>query len=223
MAQAAAAESARGRGRPARLSAERIVEAAVELLRREPDAAVTVKRVADAVGAAPMALYRYFPDREALMQAAADHVMATMARVTLADGPWQERLRGWMRGGHESLLPYPQLLPYMVSTQQPAWLPALVRLADLLGPLGLGADDLALAAVLISSTIVGHAVYESRRRSAEQTTAVLQRALQERPAAEKDVVGPLIPGLPAAYARLHDTVLDQTIATLEGLGRQQGR
>jgi TetR/AcrR family transcriptional regulator, tetracycline repressor protein len=223
MAPAAASESGRGRGRPARLSAEQITLATVELLQQEPNAAVTVKRVADAVGAAPMALYRYFPDREALLQAAADHVVATMARITLDDGPWQQRLSTWMRAAHERLLPYPQLLPYMVSTQQPAWLPMLLRCSELLAPLELGEDDLALAAVLIGSSIIGHAVYESRRRSAEQTTAVLYRALEDRPAAEQDAIRPLVDGLPAAYARLHDTVLGQTIATVEALAQRGER
>ena len=223
MAPAAAQERGRGRGRPARLSAEQITLATVELLRHEPDAAVTVKRVADAVGAAPMALYRYFPDREALLQAAADHVVATMARITLDDGPWQQRLSAWMRAAHERLLPYPQLLPYMVSTQQPAWLPALMRCSELLAPLDLDKDDLALAAVLIGSTMIGHAVYESRRQSAEQTTAVLYRALEDRPAAEQDALRPLVAGLPAAYARLHDTVLSRTIATVEGLAQAKAQ
>jgi hypothetical protein len=146
-----------------------------------------------------------------------------MARIMLDDGPWQQRLGTWMRAAHERLLPYPQLLPYMVSTQQPAWLPMLLRCSELLAPLDLDEDDLALAAVLIGSSMIGHAVYESRRRSAEQTTAVLYQALEDRPAAEQNAIRPLVDGLPAAYARLHDTVIGQTLATVESLTRHRER
>src|SRR5260221_8286544 len=58
----------RGRGRPSRLSREQIIVAAAELVAREPGTSLTIKRVAEAVGAAPMALYRYFPDRDDLLQ-----------------------------------------------------------------------------------------------------------------------------------------------------------
>ncbi len=87
MTQVAIGPDRRGRGRPPRLSRERIVEGAVEVLLAEPAVSLTIKRVADAVGAAPMALYRYFPDRDALLQATADHVLEAMERAPIADGP----------------------------------------------------------------------------------------------------------------------------------------
>lgn len=121
MTQVATGPDRRGRGRPPRLSRERIVEGAVEVLLAEPAVSLTIKRVADAVGAAPMALYRYFPDRDALLQATADHVLEAMERAPIADGPWPDRLRAWMRAGQANLRPYPQLMPYMTTTRHPAW------------------------------------------------------------------------------------------------------
>jgi TetR/AcrR family tetracycline transcriptional repressor len=209
----------RGRGRPARLSAERIVEAAVELLRGEPAVSLTVKRVADAVGAAPMALYRYFPDRETLLQAAADHVLNTTEEIRVPPGPWQDRLRAWMRAGQERVEPYPQLLPYMVATEQPAWLPALARLTEILSPLDLEPEDQALAVTLVGSAVIGYAAYESHRLPAERALHRLERALATRPAAEGDAVRPLLSCLPAAYRRLHDQIIEQTVTTIAGLGR----
>lgn len=208
----------RGRGRPARLSPEQIVAAAVALLEHDPDAPLTIKQVADAVGAAPMALYRYFPDREALMQAAADHVIVRIPRITLPDGPWQDQLRAYMRGAQERLRPYRQLLPYMTASEQPAWLPLLIRMADLLAPVGLDDENFALSATLISATIIGHAGYENHGRLAQQTAA-LQDALASRTESERAAVGRVLPLLPAANARLHDTLVNQTIATIASLGR----
>jgi TetR/AcrR family tetracycline transcriptional repressor len=211
----------RRRGRPPRLSRDQIVEAAVDLLEREPDVTLTIKRVAEAAGSAPMALYRYFPDREALLQAMADQVMATLQPSRPADGIWQDQVRDWMRKGRERLRPYSQLLPYMAATRQPAGLPTLARLAAILRPLDLGEDDLALAVMLITSTTLSHAMYETRRRPAEETLAALREALALRPEEERAAVGPLLPRLPSAYARLHDSVLDRTVAAIEALAAPQ--
>ncbi|MFJ9247217.1 TetR/AcrR family transcriptional regulator [Streptomyces sp. NPDC101776] len=205
----------RGRGRPPRLSRERIVEGAVEVLLAEPNVSLTIKRVADVVGAAPMALYRYFPDRDALLQATADHVLEAMRRDPIPDGPWPDRLRAWMRAGQANFRPYPQLMPYMTTTRHPAWIPGLTRLREILTPAGLSDEDLALAVALISSTMLGHAVYEGYRRPDEEMTALLDDTPADDPRAE--ALRPLLTGLPAAHARLHDTILDQTVTTVERL------
>jgi AcrR family transcriptional regulator len=51
---------------------ERIAAAARKLLDREGAEAVTMRRVAKAVGITPMALYRHFADRDGLLNALAD-------------------------------------------------------------------------------------------------------------------------------------------------------
>jgi AcrR family transcriptional regulator len=215
MAQLATGSGRRGRGRPPRLSRERIVEGAVEVLLAEPAVSLTIKRVADVVGAAPMALYRYFPDRDALLQAAADHVLEAMRRDPIPEGPWPDRLRAWMRAGQANLRPYPQLMPYMTTTRHPAWTPGLTRLREILLPAGLSAEDLALAVTLISSTLLGNAVYEGYRRPDDEMTALLDDAPAPDPTT--DALRPLLADLPAAHARLFDTILDQTVTTVERL------
>src|SRR4029077_11707552 len=52
--------------------AERIAAAARRLLDRGGADAVTMRRVAKAVGITPMAIYRHYPDRAALLNALAD-------------------------------------------------------------------------------------------------------------------------------------------------------
>lgn len=221
MTQVATGPGRRGRGRPPRLSRERIVEGAVEVLLAEPAVSVTIKRVADVVGAAPMALYRYFPDRDALLQATADHVLEAMQRDPIADGPWPDRLRAWMRAGHANLRPYPQLMPYMTTTRHPAWLPGLTRLREILTPAGLCDEDLALAVALICSTMLGHVVYDGYRRPDEEMTALLDELPAPDPTA--NALRPLLAGLPAAHARLYDTILDQTVTTVERLAAKPAR
>ena len=53
-------------------TAEKIAAAAGKLLDREGAEAVTMRRVARAVGITPMALYRHFADRDGLLNALAD-------------------------------------------------------------------------------------------------------------------------------------------------------
>jgi AcrR family transcriptional regulator len=212
----------RGRGRPPRLSREQIIDAAVRLARSDPAEPLTIKRVADAVGSAPMALYRYFPDRDDLLHAVADGIMAEMPFVAPQGASWQDELRAWMEHGRATLVPFPQLVPYMASTRKPAWLPSFAILGTMLAPLRLSDDDLALAISLIGTTVVGHALLEARRRPVEETRLSLRAALADLAEADRDRIGGVLDRLPAAYGRIYDVLIERTIATIEGLG-QQGR
>ncbi|MGA4544189.1 TetR/AcrR family transcriptional regulator [Uniformispora flossi] len=212
----------RGRGRPRRLSRDLIVEAAVGLVYEDPNASLTIKSVADAAGSAPMALYRYFPDREDLLHAVADRLTKDLevSITELSPGTWQGQLREWMVLSMESLRPYPRLLPFIVSTRQPAWLPSFVILAKVLEPLALNREDQALAIALVGTTIVGQASLAAARRPPGDMANALRAAMdatEERDAAERAKVGAIIDELPGAFDRLYDTVIDGTIAAIERL------
>src|SRR6185437_11915803 len=75
-------------------TAERIATAARKLLDREGGEAVTMRRVAKAVGITPMALYRHFADRAGLLNALADAGFEELAaRVATADKPGEPEER----------------------------------------------------------------------------------------------------------------------------------
>ena len=59
---------------PAKTSADAIQAAAMDLLEREGDAALTLRRLARVLDLAPNALYRHFPSRKVLVAAMADEV-----------------------------------------------------------------------------------------------------------------------------------------------------
>jgi AcrR family transcriptional regulator len=65
-------------------TAEKIVKAAYRLFDREGAEAVTMRRVAKAVGVTPMAIYRHFPNREALLKRISDENFQTVARAMQA-------------------------------------------------------------------------------------------------------------------------------------------
>ena len=67
-------------------TAAKIAAAARALLDREGPEAVTMRRVADAVGITPMAIYRHYADRDALLNALADHGFEELARALARKG-----------------------------------------------------------------------------------------------------------------------------------------
>ena len=70
---------------PVRTStAERILHAARALFERGGSEAVSMRRVADAVGVTPMAIYRHFPNRDALLKRISDDSFDAIARHWLA-------------------------------------------------------------------------------------------------------------------------------------------
>lgn len=70
------AEARRTAGRPPRLSRERAVEAAVAIVRKGGMEALTMRALADALDATPMALYRHVGDRDELALLVVDRVMS---------------------------------------------------------------------------------------------------------------------------------------------------
>src|ERR1700735_2684780 len=57
----------------------KIIDAAAGLLREHGPEAVTTRRVADQAGVQPPAIYRLFGDKDGLLDAVAEHVMAAFA------------------------------------------------------------------------------------------------------------------------------------------------
>lgn len=64
-----------------------IVAVAARLLREEGAPAVTIRAVAQAAGLQPPALYRFFEDKDALLDAVAEHVFTTYVTEKAAGDP----------------------------------------------------------------------------------------------------------------------------------------
>ena len=83
----------RRRGRPAKLSVEAIVAAALTLLDREGAEALTMRRVGGELGVEAMSLYRHVADRAALLAAIADRLASEIAPRPRGED-WGDALRG---------------------------------------------------------------------------------------------------------------------------------
>ncbi|GAA1595582.1 hypothetical protein GCM10009804_60190 [Kribbella hippodromi] len=100
---------------------ERITAAATYLLTEHGAAGVSMRKVAAAVGITPMAIYQYFPDREALLNAVADAAFAELVRRwESADRPAaaDARLREMLVDHVDFALAQPRLYDYMFTARR---------------------------------------------------------------------------------------------------------
>ncbi|MGI5211727.1 TetR family transcriptional regulator [Plantactinospora sp. CA-290183] len=91
-----------------------IAAAALRVGDREGAPAMTMRRIAAELGCDPMALYRHFPDRQALLDAVAD--------LALADAPdpdpaadWEARLRTVLTGIRRAALAHPGIAGHVAA------------------------------------------------------------------------------------------------------------
>jgi AcrR family transcriptional regulator len=174
-------------------------------------------RAAEAAGASPMSLYRYFEDRDDLIVSVTRHVLRDTGDDSLDDVPWTDRVRAWMTAVYEQAVAHPQLFQMAASGESPAWLTCSARLATILEGAGL-ADNrrLASAVYLIGSTTLGQAMVAAASGS-EMTMPRLYGAISNLTADEAAQVGALIPHLADIGGSGFGLVVEATIAALTSM------
>jgi len=106
------------------LSRERIVLACVALIERDGADAVSMRRVAAELGAAPMSLYNHVPNKAALLDAVAEHIMSEMdldlgaGSDTTTEPDWCDQARALARNFRAVARRYPRSV-LLVITRQP--------------------------------------------------------------------------------------------------------
>ena len=112
-----------GRGRPARLSQEQVIEAAMSLFEDDGPGAFSMANVAKRLGASTMSLYTYFPSRDALLDAVADRVFQLFT-PPLPSECWRAQVQAWLRALREHFQRHPiamEILDWQGHVP-PAWL-----------------------------------------------------------------------------------------------------
>jgi len=134
----------RGRGRPRRLSPEALLDAALALFEEEPDAEFTLAGLARRLDVPITSLYTYFPNRDALLDAAAERVFARFDWAPREDLPWQEEMLSWMHAVRQHFEHHPiaQNLLAWERHISPAWLRVLAPMIALLYAQGLRGPQL---------------------------------------------------------------------------------
>jgi AcrR family transcriptional regulator len=148
---------------------DRIAAAARDLLITEGAAAVSMRRVAAAVGVTPMAIYRHYPNREALLRHVAGTAFAELA-AKFAQPPaadLDERLHGMIDSLLDVALGQPHLYAYVFTEPR----------ADARAMPGQLADSPTLSAVSAALS-EGMATGRFRQDSVEQLTLTFAGLLQ---------------------------------------------
>lgn len=85
--------TSRSRARRPPLDRATIVAAALRLAQRREPGGMSFRALGRELGADPTAVYRHFRDRNELVEAALDQLLATVVDTVPTDLPWRERLR----------------------------------------------------------------------------------------------------------------------------------
>lgn len=112
------AEQAKGRGPKPGLTVDRIVAAAIELADAEGLAALSMRRVAERLGAGTMSLYTYVPSKAELVDLMYDTVCGEVARGEV-EGDWRVRLAAIARANWDLYRRHPWMLQVMAMSRPP--------------------------------------------------------------------------------------------------------
>lgn len=161
----------RARRGPA-LSVDRIVDEAITLADAEGLDAMTLRRVAQRLQAAPMSLYTYVPGRAELLDLMLDRAYAAATTPAMTPGDWRANLEAVARANHALYLSHPWLLA--LASGRPVLGPGVIAKydAELAALDGVGLSDVDLDSVLSLMLSFVHGA----AREAVQALATVERS-----------------------------------------------
>ncbi|MGE5134739.1 MAG: TetR/AcrR family transcriptional regulator [Gemmatimonadota bacterium] len=147
-----------------RLSRDVIVDAYLRLVEAEEGDDISLRRLGSELGVDPTAVYRHFEDKNEIIAAAADRLLA---QVVDADGPggeWRERLRGLLLALRRVYLLHPRaLLALQLSPPKlENGFGNVERCLALLREAGLGDDEVPVAYEALETYTIGATVFDAR-------------------------------------------------------------
>jgi AcrR family transcriptional regulator len=131
------------RGPKPGLAPHDVVQAAIEIADEEGLGAVTMHAVAARLGFTTMALYRYFPSKEALYDAIVDAGMGLPPKPAEPRRNWRDEITSLAHAKRAMLCSRPWLaeLPFVAAPHGPNWLSWLEAVIDVFSHTGLSAAD----------------------------------------------------------------------------------
>lgn len=156
------------RGPKAAATPDEVVRAAVGIADAEGLSAVTMHAVAAKLGFTTMALYRYFPSKETLLDAVIDAGTGEPPRFAEPRADWRSEVTEWAMAKRAMLCARPWLaeLPFVAAPHGPNWLGWLEAISDSLSRTSLTPPD--IGAML--------SIVDGYTRGASDTAVSLARA-----------------------------------------------
>jgi AcrR family transcriptional regulator len=111
---------ASGAGVRGQLSRERIIRATIEVIERDGEDAVSMRRIAAELGSGVMSLYNHVPNKDALLDAVAEYVLADFRAASDAhgaDADWRDQARTLVRLFRTISRRYPRCITVVIMRQ----------------------------------------------------------------------------------------------------------
>ncbi|WP_066934992.1 TetR family transcriptional regulator [Microtetraspora fusca] len=148
-------------GRPAVLSKEKIITAALAVIDQEGLEGLSMRRVGALLGVEGMALYRHVPNKSAMLAAVVDHLTAQAATADLPVGTfWTEALVDFGHRYRAVLLRHPSAVP-LLATHPVSPAAAETLLAPILAAVDradTGIEQIQFAFQSVAVFVLGHAL-----------------------------------------------------------------
>jgi len=103
-----------GRGRPRRTSRDAIIDAAVALLRANPEAPLSLNATARALNVTPMAIYTYFASKDDLQQAVTEALFREFKIKTPKSTTPLEKIVSWAHAMRRHFIERPELINLLI-------------------------------------------------------------------------------------------------------------
>ena len=156
-----------------------IIDVTRQLLDAGGSGAVSIKRIAAALDVVPNAVYRYFPDRDAVLNALVERILGEIDHAAVdAGGPtWRRRLEVLAGEIRRALARQPALVSLMLTMPLDGPNAGAIcdRILDLLAEAGLKDDHAQRAAHLLKAYLLGALALDA---GAEQYAWGLRRVLR---------------------------------------------
>jgi AcrR family transcriptional regulator len=192
-ARSAAAPQAPGR-RPG-LTREQILTAAVAIIDADGLEALTMRRLGQALGRDPMAIYRHAADKDALLDGVVEHVAAELITPrepdSNGDGNWQAVLHRTAHTFRRVALAHPHVVPLLLTRplsgplalRPLGTLQLLEELIELFSTAGFDQHGALHAARLFTGFLYGHVLHELQEQvqNPDEIDDLLRLGLQRLP------------------------------------------
>ncbi|GEM_PF-853088 len=160
------------RGRPARLSRQQILQAALKLLEKSA-AEVTLNGVARELNVSPMSLYTHVENRDDLLLGVSELVLGQL-ELNLDADTWEDSLRLWVDQVQRHFSRYPQIVKLLGEGQRLSvqWMRLEAQLVLVLEQSGLSEATCVNTANLLSQALIFDCILGAGNAGARQSLQV---------------------------------------------------